>query len=262
MGYDLVTYDVKDAVATITLNRPDAYNALTVPLCRELFEAAVEADEDPSVRCVVLTGAGKAFCGGGDVKDFVANADRIGILLKHVTTYFHAAISHLVRAGKPYITGVNGVAAGGGMSLALSGDLVIAAESARFTMAYKNIGATPDGSSSYFLPRIIGVRRAMELYLTDRVLSAREAQEWGLVNRVHADADFPGALRALAEELARGPTLAFGRGKRLLYGSSEEGLESQMALESRGIAESGHTGDFAGATVAFTRKERPTFRGR
>ena len=128
---------------------------------------------------MVLTGAGKAFCAGGDVKDFVEALPRIGAHIKELTTYLHGAISRLARSDKPVIVAVNGVAAGGGLSLALSGDLVLAAESARFTMAYSKIAATPDGSSSYFLPRLVGLRRAMELYFTNRVLSAREAEGRG-----------------------------------------------------------------------------------
>src|SRR5262245_37340081 len=154
MRYDNVIYEVKDAVATITLNRPDAYNALNAGLARELFHATLEADEDRAVRCIVITGAGKAFCAGGDVKDFADNADRIGILVKELTTHLHGTVSRLARTQKPVVMAVNGVAAGGGMSFALSGDLVVAAESARFTMAYSKIAASPDGSSSYFLPQI------------------------------------------------------------------------------------------------------------
>ena len=262
MGYEALHYDVKDGVATITLNRPDAYNALNLTMGRDLFHAALEADEDRAVRCVVITGAGKAFCAGGDVKDFADNPDRIGILIKELTTYLHGAVSRLSRTLKPVIMGVNGVAAGGGMSLALSGDLVVATESAKFTMAYSRIGASPDGSSSYFLPRLIGLRRALELHFTNRVLSAREAMDWGLVNRVHPDAEFAGALGALARELAEGPTLAFGRAKLLFHQSTQESLETQMELETQAIATSGHTEDFRNGVVAFSRKQAPTFQGR
>jgi len=261
MTYDNVRYDVKDGVATITLNRPEAYNALNLPLARDLFHAALEADGDAGVRCVVVTGAGKAFCAGGDVKDFADNPGRIGIVIKELTTYLHGTVSRLCRAQKPVIMAVNGVAAGGGMSFALSGDLVVAAESARFTMAYSRIAASPDGSSSYFLPRMIGLRRALELHYTNRVLSAREAMEWGLVNRVHPDAEFPGAVGALARELAQGPTLAFGRAKLLFHQSTQESLETQMELEAQAIAASGHTVDFRNGVLAFARKQPVTFEG-
>ena len=160
------------------------------------------------------------------------------------------------------IMAVNGVAAGGGLSFALSGDVVVAAESARFTMAYAKIGATPDGSSSYFLPRLVGLRRALELYLTNRVLSAREALEWGLVTRVVPDAELRSAVDALARELAAGPTLAIGGAKRLFHQSTWESLETQMELEAQAIAASGHTEDFRAGVTAFTNKTTPTFHGR
>src|SRR5262247_1002104 len=262
MGYETIRYEVKDGVATITLNRPDAYNALNRTLGGELFRATLEADEDRAARCIVVTGAGKAFCAGGDVKEFADNPDRIGIFIKELTTYLHGTVSRLARAPKPVIMAVNGVAAGGGMSLALGGDLVVAAASAKFTMAYSKIAASPDGSSTYFLPRLIGLRRALELHYTNRVLTAREALDWGLVTRVHPDAEFPGALGALARELADGPTLAFGRAKALFHQSTQESLETQMELEAQAIAASGHTEDFRNGVVAFARKQAVTFKGR
>jgi 2-(1,2-epoxy-1,2-dihydrophenyl)acetyl-CoA isomerase len=262
MSYQNLLLDRRDHVATITLNRPEAYNALDLGLGRDLFHATLEVDEDPDVRCVVITGAGKAFCAGGNVKDFADNLPRIGILVKELTTYLHGAVSRLARSPKPVIMAVNGVAAGGGLSFALSGDVVIAAESARFTMAYSKIAATPDGSSSYFLPRLIGLRRTLELYLTNRVLSAREALEWGLVTRVVPDAELSSAVDALARELAAGPTLAIGGAKRLFHQSTWESLETQMELEAQAIAASGHTEDFREGVTAFANKKTPTFRGR
>jgi 2-(1,2-epoxy-1,2-dihydrophenyl)acetyl-CoA isomerase len=262
MGYQTISLDAAQGIATITLNRPDAYNALTMELARELFQAVIAVDEDPAVRCVVLTGAGKAFCGGGDVKDFVQNLPRIGALIKELTTYIHAVVSRMVRMPKPVITAVNGVAAGGGLALALAGDLVVAAESARFTMAYSRIAASPDGSSSYWLPRLVGIRRAMELFYTNRVLTAREAVEWGIATRALPDGEFADGVRRLAGELAQGPTLALGRGKRLFHLSTTESLETQMEHESQAIAQSGHTEDFAEGVRAFTEKRPPVFRGR
>jgi 2-(1,2-epoxy-1,2-dihydrophenyl)acetyl-CoA isomerase len=262
MAYEAIRYEVKDSVATITLNRPEAYNALDLTLGREVFHATLEADESPEVRCIVITGAGRAFCSGGDVKSFADNPDRIGVLLKELTTYLHGAVSRLARSMKPVITAVNGVAAGGGMSFALAGDLVLAAESAKFNIAYSRIAASPDGSASYYLPRLIGLRRAMELYLTNRVLSAREALEWGLITQVHPDAQLQPAVTTLARDLAQGPTQAFGRAKALFHQSTWESLETQMELEAQAIAASGHTEDFRNGVVAFARKQSPTFKGR
>ncbi len=262
MRYETIKVELADAIATLTLNRPDAFNALNLALGRELFSAVVELDEDPAVRCIVITGAGRAFCGGGDVKAFVEGLPRIGVLIKELTTYIHGAVSRLVRTPKPVLTAVNGVAAGGGLSLAISGDLVLAAESARFTMAYSRIAATPDGSSSYWLPRLIGLRRAMELFYTNRVLTAREAMEWGLVTRVVPDAELAEAAGKLAGELAQGPTLALGRGKLLFHSATTESLETQMELESQAIAQSGHTEDFAEGVRAFAAKRAPAFKGK
>jgi 2-(1,2-epoxy-1,2-dihydrophenyl)acetyl-CoA isomerase len=262
MAYQHLIVDRGAHVATITLNRPDAFNALDLELGRELFHAVLEVDEDPAVRCVVVTGAGKAFCAGGDVKAFAENLPRIGRHIKELTTYLHGAVSRLCRSDKPVIMAVNGVAAGGGFSFALSGDIVVAAESARFTMAYARIAATPDGSSSYFLPRLIGLRRAMELYFTNRVLSAPEALAWGLVTQVVPDAELKSAVETRARELAQGPTRAFGAAKRLLHQSTWESLETQMELEAQAIAASGRTRDFAAGVTAFANKETPTFEGR
>jgi 2-(1,2-epoxy-1,2-dihydrophenyl)acetyl-CoA isomerase len=262
MPYQTLTLERAAHVATLTLNRPDAYNALNLPLGRELFAAALELDEDPDVRCVVVTGSGRAFCAGGDVKDFVDNLGRIGVHIKELTTYLHGAISRLCRSDKPVIMAVNGVAAGGGFSLALSGDIVIAAESAKFTMAYSKIAASPDGSSSYFLPRLVGLRRAMELYFTNRVLTAREAVEWGMITRAVPDAELKSAVDTLARELAQGPSRTFGVAKRLLHQSTWESLETQMELEAQGVATCGHTEDFRSGVTAFAQKTTPRFRGR
>jgi 2-(1,2-epoxy-1,2-dihydrophenyl)acetyl-CoA isomerase len=263
MAYSSLKLERAANVATLTLQRPDAYNSLDLGLGRDLWQAAIEVDEDPEVRCVVITGSGKAFCAGGDVKSFVDNLGRIGAHIKELTTYLHGAISRLCRSDKPVIMAVNGVAAGGGFSLALSGDLVVAAESAKFSMAYSRIAATPDGSSSYFLPRLVGLRRAMELYFTNRPLSAREALEWGLITRVVPDAELSASVTALARELAQGPSKAFGAAKRLFHQSTWESLETQMELEAQAIAASGHTEDFrAGVTAFADKKPVPTFRGR
>jgi len=262
MDYAHLLLERRDHVATLTLNRPDAYNALNLALGRELFHAVLDVDDDPDVRCIVITGAGRAFCAGGDVKDFADNLPRIGALVKELTTYLHGSVSRLCRSDKPVIMAINGIAAGGGFSFALAGDLVVAAESARFTMAYSRIAATPDGSSSYWLPRLVGLRRAMELYFTNRVLSAREALDWGIVTRVVPDAELRPSVDALARELAQGPTRAFGGAKRLFHQSTWESLETQMELEAQAIAASGRTEDFQAGVTAFSRKQTPAFRGR
>ncbi len=263
MTYQTLRVERAAGVATVTLNRPDAFNALNRSMGRELFDATLELDEDAAVRCIVITGAGKAFCAGGDVKDFADNLPRIGVVIKELTTYLHGAISRLARTDKPVVMAITGMAAGGGFSLALAGDLVVAADSARFLMAYTKIGATPDGSSSYYLPRLVGLRRALELYLTNRMLSAREALDWGLVTRVVPDGEFRAHVDGLARELAQGPTKAFGGAKRLFHQSTWESLETQMELEAQANAAAGHTQDFAAGVTAFAEKNpQPTFPGR
>src|SRR3972149_3158303 len=181
-GKELI-HAVKDHVATITMNRPEVYNALTIRRIENLLEMVSACEEDREVRVLVLTGAGPAFCAGGDVKEFAEHLETISQYLRRLLTSFHGAISRMNRMSKPVIAAVNGVAAGAGMSLAMACDMTVAADWARFTMAYSKIGATPDGSSTYFLPRLVGVRRALELTYTNRVLTAREAEAWGLVNR-------------------------------------------------------------------------------
>lgn len=254
-------FEVKDRVATITINRPDRYNALTIRMVEKLLELVSACDEDRGIRAVVLTGAGQAFCAGGDVREFVERIETLSPYLKRLLAFFHGAVSGMNRMSKPVIAAVNGVAAGAGMSLAMACDLAMAAESARFTMAYSKIGATPDGSSTYFLPRLVGLRRALELTYTNRVLTAKEAEAWGLVNRVVPDAEFPAAVNALAAELAAGPTLALGWAKRLFFMSGHESLETQMENETQLIALSSKTADFREGIKAFTEKRKPIFSG-
>ncbi len=262
MAYEKITYDVNDGIATIALNRPEAFNALDEQLASELHDAVIISSEDDAVRVVVLTGTGRAFCAGGDVKGFCDRIESIGTHVKHLTTNFHGAVSRLIRMSKPTISAVNGIAAGGGMSLSMAGDLILATESAKFTMAYTQIGASPDGSSTYTLPRLVGIKRALELTLLNPVLSAQEAKEWGIVNQVFPDDQFQAAVHNIATQLAQGPTQAYGRAKELFYGSTSQSLETQMELETLNIAASGKTADFREGIFAFAEKRQATFQGR
>ncbi len=262
MAYEKIMYDVSDGIATITLNRPEAYNALDEQMGREFHDAVITCSEDAAVRVVVLTGSGRAFCAGGDVKGFCDTIDTIGAHVKRLTTELHGAVSRMIRMPKPAISAVNGVAAGGGMSLALAGDLIFATASARFTMAYTQIGASPDGSSTFTLPRLVGVKRALELTLLNPVLSGQEAMAWGIVNQVFSDDDFQEEVRKIATQLAQGPTQAYGRTKALLYSSTSESLETQMEHETLNIAACGKTADFREGIFAFAEKRTPQFEGR
>ncbi len=262
MAYESLLLDIRDHVATITLNRPDAYNAVNVQLARELLEATTQVDEDPQVRCLVITGVGKAFCAGGDVKGFHDNLSQIGTHLKQLTGLLHASVSRIARMPKPVIAAINGVVAGGGMGLMLACDLSYAVESATFTLAYTRIGANPDGSSTFWLPRLLGPRRALELIYTNRVLTAQEAYAWGLLNGVVAPDKFPDEVYGMGRQLAQGPTLAYGRAKQLCYTSVNETLETHMENEAREIADSGKTDDFREGILAFIQKRPPAFQGR
>jgi len=260
-GMDTLLYEVKDHVARITFNRPDAANALNMEMGRDLMHASIRASEDPAVRAVILTGAGKMFSGGGDLKSFAAQEDKLPAHLKEVALYLHAAISRFVRMDAPVIAAVNGSAGGAGMSLCLFADLVLAAESAKFTLAYTRAGLSPDGGSTYFLPRIIGVRRALELALTNRVLTAKEALDWGIVTKVVPDAELQAEAQTLAKQLAAGATRALGAAKRLLHHSSSESLETQMELEAQAIADQARTRDAHEGIAAFIAKRPASFRG-
>ena len=176
MSYTAILFEKKDNIAKITINRPEAANALNFDLAYDLMHASLECDEDPEIRAVVMTGSGRMFCAGGDLKSFSAQGEKLPAHMKEVTTYLHGAISRFARMDPPLIGAVNGTAAGAGLSIACSCDIVLAAESAKFTMAYTRVGLTPDGSSTYFLPRIVGMKRALELTITNRILSARKPQ--------------------------------------------------------------------------------------
>ena len=262
MGYDNLLYDVEGGVGRITLNRPKAANAIDLQTAKDLMDAALCADEDPAVRVVVIAAAGRMFCAGGDLASFEKAGDATPALLKELTMHLHAAISRFARMDAPVIASVGGAAAGAGMSLVCATDIALCAESAKFTMAYTNAGLTPDGSSTYYLPRVIGPRRSLELMLTNRRLDAAEALEWGIVNRVVPDDDLATETDALAARLASGPTGAFGVTKRLVLGSFDQSLESQMELEARGIADASRTADAKEGIAAFFEKRKPTFTGR
>jgi 2-(1,2-epoxy-1,2-dihydrophenyl)acetyl-CoA isomerase len=260
--YQTLEFAIADGVATIRLNRPDAANGISTQLASELHEAAKSCVGNPAVRAVLLTGNGAMFSAGGDLKSFAAFGDdapeKIGELLVHL----HGAISTLSHLDAPVVVAVNGMAAGAGFSLACAGDLVIAARSARFTMAYTAIGLTPDGGASFYLPRLVGIRRTQELMLTNRRLSADEALDWGIITRVVEDAELETTATVLARELAQGPTLAYAEVKKLLNLFRQTSLEQQMEQEARAMSAMSATEDGKGGIRAFVEKRRPTFHGR
>ncbi len=262
MAYDLLTLEVQEGVGLICLNRPDDGNAITLEVALELLDAAGRCAADPAVRAVVLTGTGPMFCAGGDLKAFAAQGAKISLYMREVTQAFHAAIARFNRMDPPVVAAVNGTAAGGGLSLALAADIVIAAESARFTMAYTRIGLVPDGASTYFLARLVGLRRAKEMVLLNPVLSAAQALEWGLINQVAADDQVLPLALALAGKLAAGPTRSFGEAKRLILAGATESLEAQMERESQAITALSISPDGQEGLAAFLEKRTPRFTGK
>jgi len=261
MEYSTLLFDVQDGVAQITLNRPEALNSINLDMARDLMYAVLHCDEDPMIRAVVIKGAGSLFCAGGDLKTFAAQRKHLPYYIKEVTTYLHAAVSRLMRMDPPVVAAVHGYAVGAGMSLAIACDVVIAAQSARFNMAYTRVGLTPDGSSTYFLPRIVGLKRALELTLTNRILSAQEAFEWGIVTKVVTDEELLAQAHAFAKQLAAGAPKALGAAKRLLHSGWTETLETQMEHESQTIAAIAHTSDTHEGITAFIEKRSPKFKG-
>ena len=262
MKLETLDFSISNNIATITLNRPENANALNPIMAKELSNMAIECDENKDIRAVIIEGSGKMFCAGGDLKAFSDAGDSAPALIKQMAGDLHIAISRFSRMDAPTIAAVNGTAAGAGFSIAISADVVISTKSAKFVMAYTNAGLSPDGSSTYFLPRRIGDRRARELMLTNRVLSAEEGLEWGLINKIVDQENLSATTRELAEKFASGPTLAYGKVKNLLNASFDNGLETQMELETRGISDMVRSSDGREGIQAFLNKRKPNFNGK
>ncbi len=256
--YETLTLAQTGPLTRIVLNRPEAANGINDALAAELADAAVRCDVTET-KVVLLTGAGRFFCAGGDLKAMAASPLGAGRFVKSIADDLHRAISTFARMDAVLIIAVNGVAAGAGFSLAMIGDLVLAAESASFTMAYTKAGLSPDGSSSYYLPRLIGVRRTQELMLTNRRLSAPEAARWGLVTEVVPDADLAGRADQLAAEMASAAKASSAAVKKLLMMSFGNGLEEQMEIEGRTIAACADNADGREGIDAFLNKRAAKF---
>lgn len=246
-------------VARLTLNRPVQGNAIDAPLARTLLEAAVACDTDADIRCVLLTGNGKLFCAGGDVTAFASAGSELPSLVVDITNSLHAAVSRLSRMDKPLVTALNGSAAGAGLGLAVMGDAVLAARSAHLTAAYTALGLSPDAGTSWWLPRLVGLRQAQEMIVTNRRVSAEEAQRMGLVTRVVDDACLAEEAMAVATRLAASATQALGRSRRLLLQSFDTGLEAHLQTEAREIAAAAGTPDGREGVHAFAEKRVPHF---
>ncbi len=246
----------------IVLDRPETMNAWNADLGRELLAALRDAEADESVRVVVLTGAGRGFSSGADLRaGFEATPEGHPDVQRALGEIYHPIIATVRRMPKPVLAAVNGPAVGIGCSLALACDLVVARESAYLLLAFANIGLVPDGGSSVFVPARAGFTRAAEMALLAERIPARQALEWGLVNRVLADAEFDAGIDALAERLATGPTRAYAGTKRQLNAWLFGALEEQLALEASVQQEMAASADFAEGVQAFLAKRRPEFRG-
>ena len=259
MGYEAISYDVADAVATITLNRPDRLNAINQTMAEELSNALSVAGADRSVRCVVLTGAGRGFSAGLDLGKFegqgVFDAGQI------LRRYYHPVVEGLTTIEKPVVAAVNGVAAGAGASLTLACDFRIASDEARFIQAFIRIGLVPDSGATFFLPRLIGFARALEMAMLGEPVDAKAALDMGLVSRVVPGANLLDETRLFAKRLAEGPTRALALTRRaLLFGATND-LPSSLENEADLQANAALTADFVEGVTAFIEKRTATFRG-
>ncbi|NWK99115.1 enoyl-CoA hydratase [Sphingobium lactosutens] len=261
MTADGVVLTIEDGVARITLDRPELGNSIDVPMARALLAETIRCDTDPAVRCILLTGNGRLFCAGGDVKFIAGAGERRPEALSELIALFHAAVQRLARASKPLVTLVNGPAAGAGFSLALLGDVAIGARSAHFTAAYGAIGLTADGGLSWLLPRMVGLRKAQEIILTNRRIKADEAEAIGILTRIVDDEVLAEEGLRVAKALADGPTAALAAARALLADSFETGLETQLDREARSMVKAGGGPESEEGLGALLAKRPPQFKG-
>lgn len=253
-----VRLDVTDHVATVTFDRAESFNAFDMAMARDLLDAALGCEHDVRVRAVVLTGAGRHFCFGGDLKGMSEQGEGVSRYLNELTTYINGAVACFTRMRAPVIAAINGTAAGAGVGVACMADLAIAGQGTRFSLAYTGVALAPDCGTSFLLPRIVGRRRALELMLLNRVLTAEEALHWGLVNQVVADAELLPTAQALAARLAAGPVDSYGAVKRLMD-AGDPGIEGHMALEGRAIATRAASDEGREGVGAFLAKRKPQY---
>ncbi len=264
---DTVLVELRDSVCHVTLNRPKALNALMPDLVDALNHVLSEIAIDPSIRCVVLSGAGEHFMAGGDVKSFKQTLDENlseAALQSHFSGLlddFHQIVETMRAMRQPILASVQGATAGAGVSLMLSCDMVIAADDAFFTLAYCHLGVSPDGGSTYALPRVVGSKRAFEIALLGERFDAPTAERWGLINRVVGRADLAVETNALADRLAAGPSRAHGNAKALLNASLGNTLEDQLKAETEAFVDCVVSADFTEGVDAFVEKRPSQFKG-
>ncbi len=263
MELETLTYQANSdtGVGHIHFNRPEGANAVSVKFSTELRKVMLEIEWDDDIRAVAVTAEGKIFCGGGDLKEFHAAGSDLPKLAADFLTDFHGAVYKMNRIPKPFVAGVRGAAGGAGLSLMSAFDLVISSDQAKYTMAYTRAGMTPDGTSSYFIARHIGLRRMLDLTLTNRVLTADEAENWGLVNRVVPDADVDSSTLDLATTLAAGSPYATGNAKTVIYHGYETTLEQAGEFEGTMITGAMAGNDGQEGIAAFVEKRPPEWTG-
>jgi 2-(1,2-epoxy-1,2-dihydrophenyl)acetyl-CoA isomerase len=263
MDLETIKFELQESVAVVTLNRPDALNALSLQLVKDLRQS-LQMVVEQRARAVVLTGAGRAFCSGGDLREMRHIAQQTGNLaafFEEPLKALHDCILTIRQTPVPFVAAVNGVCAGAGTNFALACDIVFAAENATFNQGFVKIGLTPDCGGSYFLPRVVGEKLAAELLMTGDSIAAKRALEIGMINRVVADADLMTEAVNFAGRLAEMPTAAIGRIKQMLSSTWTNDLPAQLDAEHDSQIQSGKSADFREGVTAFFEKRKPTFRG-
>ncbi len=247
---------IDGAVATLTLNRPNAFNAIDIAIARRLEQLAAEVEANPDIRVVVIEGAGRAFCGGGDIQVFGANIDNIEPVARELLHHFHAFIATLRRMPKVVIASVHGSAAGAGLSLATIADLCIAANDAKFTAAYHKLGVSPDGGGTLGVTELVGARRAFQIFLADGGFSAQQAYDWGLVTQLAPAAELRQATHDLAQRIAQNAPTAIAATKALIHQARTTPLVQQLDAEVEGIVGCMKTDAFRAAVDKFLSKSK------